>query len=51
MPVNGTVEAGVYQVEFDGSSLQSGQYLAIVSMTGQETGLGFNKTVKMLLNK
>jgi len=51
MPVNGTVEAGVYQVEFDGSSLQSGQYLAIISMTGQESGLGFNKTVKMLLNK
>ncbi|MBE0643197.1 MAG: T9SS type A sorting domain-containing protein, partial [Bacteroidetes bacterium] len=51
MPVNGIVEAGVYQVEFDGSSLPSGQYLAIVSMTGQETGLGFNKTVKMMLNK
>ncbi|MBE0643078.1 MAG: T9SS type A sorting domain-containing protein [Bacteroidetes bacterium] len=51
MPVNGIVETGVYQVEFDGSSLQSGQYLAIVSMTGQETGLGFNKTVKMVLNK
>ncbi|MBE0645836.1 MAG: T9SS type A sorting domain-containing protein, partial [Bacteroidetes bacterium] len=51
MPVNGIVEAGVYKVEFDGSSLPSGQYLAIVSMTGQETGLGFNKTVKMVLNK
>ncbi|MBE0643706.1 MAG: T9SS type A sorting domain-containing protein [Bacteroidetes bacterium] len=51
MPVNGIVETGVYQVEFDGSSLPSGQYLAIVSMTGQETGLGFNKTVKMVLNK
>jgi hypothetical protein len=51
MPVNGTVEAGVYQLEFDGSSLPSGQYLAIVSMTGEESGLGFSKTVKMLLNK
>ncbi|MBE0646012.1 MAG: hypothetical protein IH600_18160 [Bacteroidetes bacterium] len=51
MPVNGLVEVGVYKVEFDGSSLPSGQYLAIVSMMGQETGLGFNKTVKMVLNK
>jgi hypothetical protein len=49
--VDGTIEAGVYQLVFDGASLASGQYLAIVSMTGQETGLGFSKTVKMILNK
>jgi hypothetical protein len=50
-PVDGLVEAGVHTLRFDGTNLSSGQYLAIISMTGLESGLGFTKTVKMTLNK
>jgi hypothetical protein len=49
--VDGTVETGVHQYAFDASNLPSGQYMAIVNMTGNESGLGFSKTVKMTLNK
>jgi hypothetical protein len=49
--VDGTVETGVHQYVFDASNLPSGQYMAIVNMTGNESGLGFSKTVKMTLNK
>lgn len=51
LPVDGIVEAGAYEYMFDAAQLPSGQYLAIVSMTGLESGLGFQKTVKMLLAK
>ena len=51
VPVDGVVEAGAYEYVFDAAQLPSGQYLAIVSMTGLESGLGFGKTVKMLLAK
>ncbi|MCZ7556432.1 MAG: hypothetical protein M5R41_08530 [Bacteroidia bacterium] len=49
--VDGIVEAGVHQYTFDAVNLPSGQYLAIVNMTGNESGLSFSKTVKMTLNK
>jgi len=51
VPVNDMVETGVHQVVFDASSLPSGNYMAVVTMTGEQSGLGFSKTVKMTLNK
>jgi len=41
----------VHQYSFDASNLPSGQYMAIVNMTGNESGLSFSKTIKMTLNK
>ncbi len=49
--VNGMVEAGVHLYSFDASSLPSGQYLAVVTMTGDVSGLSFSKSIKMTLNK
>ncbi len=49
--VDGIVEAGVRLYTFDASSLPSGQYMAIVTMTGNESGLSFSKSIKMTLNK
>ncbi|MCZ7556421.1 MAG: dockerin type I domain-containing protein [Bacteroidia bacterium] len=49
--VDGVVEGGVHQYTFDATNLPSGQYMAIVNMTGNESGLSFSKTVKMTLNK
>jgi hypothetical protein len=49
--VNGAVESGVYEYTFDARALPSGLYFAIVDMTGEESGLGFSKTIKMSLNK
>jgi hypothetical protein len=49
--VDGIVDAGVHLYTFDASALPSGQYLAIVNMVGEESGLSFSKTIKMALNK
>jgi hypothetical protein len=49
--VNGTIESGSHTVTFDGSQLESGGYMATVSMTGEESGLTFTKTLKMSLVK
>jgi hypothetical protein len=48
--VNGSVEAGSHTAIFDGASLNSGRYMATITMTG-ESGLSFSKTVKMTLAK
>ncbi len=49
--VDGNVEAGVHSATFDATSLTSGIYIALVRMTGLESGLTFAKTVKMTLSK
>ncbi|MCZ7556426.1 MAG: T9SS type A sorting domain-containing protein [Bacteroidia bacterium] len=49
--VDGIVETGIHQYTFDATNLPSGQYMAIVNMTGNESGLSFSKTIKMTLNK
>ncbi len=49
--VDGIVETGMHLYTFDASTLPSGQYMAIVTMTGNESGLNFSKTIKMTLNK
>ncbi len=49
--VDGIVEAGAHLYTFDASTLPSGQYMAVVTMTGDESGLSFSKTIKMTLNK
>jgi len=51
VPVNDMVETGVHQVVFDASSLPSGNYIAVVTMTGEQSGLGFTKTVNMTFSK
>jgi hypothetical protein len=49
--VDGAVEAGVHTAQFDAGQLPSGNYITTVGMTGIESGLTFNKTVKMVLGK
>ncbi|MBI5646464.1 MAG: right-handed parallel beta-helix repeat-containing protein [Ignavibacteriae bacterium] len=49
--VNGAVEAGVHTVPFDATTLESGQYIATITMTGIESNLSFSKTIKMTLVK
>ncbi|MCZ7556423.1 MAG: T9SS type A sorting domain-containing protein [Bacteroidia bacterium] len=49
--VDGIVETGIHQYTFEATNLPSGQYMAIVNMTGNESGLSFSKTIKMTLNK
>ena len=49
--VDGIVEAGVHLYTFEASTLPSGQYMAIATMTGNESGLSFSKSIKMTLNK
>ncbi|MBR9977335.1 MAG: T9SS type A sorting domain-containing protein, partial [Bacteroidetes bacterium] len=49
--VDDMVETGVYHYTFDAGALPSGQYIATVTMVGEESGLSFSKTIKMLLNK
>jgi hypothetical protein len=49
--VDGVVDAGMHLYSFDASSLPSGQYIAVVNMVGEESGLSFSKTIKMTLNK
>jgi len=48
---DGTFEPGVRTVEFNATDFNSGSYIATISMTGVESGLTFNKTMKMTLNK
>jgi hypothetical protein len=47
--VDGTLQAGVHTVAFDGRALPSGQYLSSVRMTGVASGLGFSKVMIMTL--
>jgi hypothetical protein len=49
--VDGIVDAGVHLYTFDASSLPSGQYMAVVNMVGEESGLSFSRTIKMTLSK
>ncbi|MFA6234671.1 MAG: hypothetical protein WC824_10875 [Bacteroidota bacterium] len=49
--VNDAIEAGIQTVQFDAGQLPSGNYVTTIHMTGIESGMTFNKTVKMTLNK
>lgn len=49
--VNGEVDAGVHQLEFDAANLSTGQYFARVQMSGLESGMTYSKTIKMTLSK
>ncbi|MBR9977415.1 MAG: T9SS type A sorting domain-containing protein [Bacteroidetes bacterium] len=49
--VDETVDAGVHTATFDAGTLPSGNYVATVHMTGIESGLTFNKTVRMTMSK
>jgi hypothetical protein len=49
--VDGIVDTGVHLYTFDASSLPSGQYMAVVNMVGEESGLSFSRTIKMTLSK
>ncbi|MCB2205320.1 T9SS type A sorting domain-containing protein [bacterium] len=49
--VNGNVDQGLHEVQFDASQLSSGTYIATVSMTGAESGMSFTKNIKMVLSK
>ena len=49
--VDGIVESGSHTVTFDGTQLESGGYMATVTMAGETSGLSFTKTVKMSLVK
>ena len=49
--VNGRVDAGAHEVQFDGTNLSSGTYIATMTMTGIASGMTFVKTIKMALAK
>ncbi len=49
--VSESVDAGVHTAQFDAANLTSGSYVAVVSMTGLESGLTFSKTMMMTLSK
>ncbi len=51
VPAEGYRQSGVYRVQFDGSTLQSGNYTATLTMTGDEPGEAMVKSVKMTLAK
>ena len=51
MLVNGTVEPGVHSAVFDAATLESGQYIATITMSGAESGATFTKTIKLALVK
>ena len=48
---NGRVNTGTHDVQFDGSQLASGTYIATITISGIESGLTFVRTIKMALNK
>jgi type IX secretion system substrate protein len=49
--VNGSVQAGVHTVNFDATEFASGNYIATIQITGEESGLSFSKVIKMTLDK
>ncbi len=49
--VNGEMEAGTHPLQFGRPGLQSGSYIAVVTMTGIESGTTYSKTIKMTLAK
>ncbi|MCB2203108.1 T9SS type A sorting domain-containing protein [bacterium] len=49
--VDGSVDQGLHEVQFDASQLSSGTYIATISVTGSESNLTFTKTIKMALSK
>ncbi|MBI5646463.1 MAG: T9SS type A sorting domain-containing protein, partial [Ignavibacteriae bacterium] len=49
--VNGAVDAGVHTATFDAATLESGQYIATITMTGIESGINFSKSIKLSLVK
>jgi hypothetical protein len=49
--VDDTKDAGTYTLTFDASQLSSGIYIAVASLEGQESGLTFDKTIRMQLTK
>ncbi|MBI5647104.1 MAG: T9SS type A sorting domain-containing protein [Ignavibacteriae bacterium] len=49
--VNGSVDAGVHTATFDAATLESGQYIATITMTGIESGINFSKSIKLSLVK
>jgi hypothetical protein len=48
---NQVQEAGDYRTPFNGSNLTSGTYMVTLSATGKESGMIFNKMVKVNLTK
>jgi len=48
--VDGMVEDGVHTAVFSATGLNSGQYIATITMTG-ESGLSFTKTMTMTTAK
>jgi len=49
--VDGNVVMGRHTVEFDGTRLSSGTYIATISMMGIESSVTYRKTIKMALQK
>jgi hypothetical protein len=48
---NDTKIAGEYQTAFDGSGLSSGSYFIVLTIAGQESGMTYTRTVKVVLSK
>ncbi len=49
--VNGEMEAGAHTLQFGHPGMQSGSYIAFVTMTGLESGTTYSRTIKMTLAK